>query len=193
MLYTIQTLSNLILHRLLLLTVAVAVASVGCASVSSHQGHHPAGAISAEEQNAARSVGQLVTGSSTTIPSESLERQLRSLVRQWEGTPHRLGGTSSSGIDCSGFVQLLYRDYLNRQIPRSTTLQVKSGRPVDKDQLRSGDLVFFKIPDKKQHVGIYLGQADFAHASASRGVTISSLGNPYWQNAYWTARRYLGK
>jgi cell wall-associated NlpC family hydrolase len=102
-----------------------------------------------------------------------------------------MGGTTRRGIDCSGFVQRLYRDIFALRIPRSTTLQVKSGRSIDIDQLRAGDLVFFRIPRKKGHVGIYLGRAEFAHASTTRGVTVSSLHEPFWRQSYWTARRYL--
>lgn len=122
---------------------------------------------------------------------ESMEQRLRSELQQWEGTPHLMGGTSQRGIDCSGFVQRLYRDIFDRKIPRSTSLQVKAGKSIDKNQLISGDLVFFRLPHKGRHVGIYLGQAQFAHASTSKGVTISSLENRYWRNSYWTARRYL--
>ncbi len=120
-----------------------------------------------------------------------VEQRIRAEVLQWEGTSHRMGGTSRHGIDCSGFVQRLYRDLFNRRIPRSTALQVQSGQGIDKEQLRSGDLVFFKIPRKGRHVGIYLGQMEFAHASTRRGVTISRLDDRYWRQSYWTARRYL--
>jgi len=122
--------------------------------------------------------------------SKPLEQQLRSEVQQWVGTPHRMGGASLKGTDCSGFVQRLYRDIFQQQIPRSTSRQVRAGQPINKKQLRPGDLVFFRIPYKGPHVGIYLGQAQFAHASTSKGVMISSLGNDYWRSSYWTARRY---
>ena len=124
-------------------------------------------------------------------PSMSIEQRLRSEVRQWRGTPHRLGGVTRQGIDCSGFVQMLYREILNRRIPRSTALQIKSGHSINKSRLSAGDLVFFKLPDDKRHVGIYLGHKEFAHASTSRGVMISDLDSRYWRNSYWTARRYL--
>lgn len=122
--------------------------------------------------------------------SDPLEQRLRSEVREWLGTPHRMGGVTRTGVDCSGFVQRMYKDIFQQNIPRSTSLQVRSGQPVDKKQLRPGDLVFFKIPYKGRHVGIYLGGKEFAHASTSRGVMISSLGQDYWHTSYWTARRY---
>jgi cell wall-associated NlpC family hydrolase len=122
---------------------------------------------------------------------ENVKKRLRSEVRMWEGTPHKIGGETRQGIDCSGFVQRLYRDIFGQRIPRSTKLQVKSGQSIEKNQLYTGDLVFFKSTFKRRHVGIYLGLGEFAHASASKGVTISSLQNPYWAQSYWTARRYL--
>jgi cell wall-associated NlpC family hydrolase len=85
----------------------------------------------------------------------------------------------------------LYRDIFNRSIPRSTSLQVQSGRPVTLSRLRPGDLVFFKPPRKVRHVGIYLGNGEFAHTSASKGVMISELSETYWRKCYWTARRLL--
>lgn len=120
-----------------------------------------------------------------------LEQRLRSEVRQWRGTPHRMGGDSRRGIDCSGFVHRLYQDIFDRQIPRSTALLAQSGRSINKNQLRTGDLVFFKVPSKGRHVGIYLGRSEFAHASTSKGVIVSSLGDRFWRQSYWTARRYL--
>jgi lipoprotein Spr/probable lipoprotein NlpC len=122
--------------------------------------------------------------------SNSLEQRLRSEVREWVGTPHRMGGETRRGIDCSGFVQRMYKDIFQHNIPRSTSQQVRAGQRVDKKQLRPGDLVFFKIPYKGRHVGIYLGRKEFAHASTSKGVMISSLGQEYWSTSYWTARRY---
>lgn len=118
------------------------------------------------------------------------QQRLRAEIGQWIGTPHRMGGTSRKGIDCSGFVQRMYQTIYRRSIPRSTTLQAKAGEPIAKNQLRPGDLVFFKIPYKGAHVGIYLGGTQFAHASSSKGVMVSSLQEGYWRGCYWAARRY---
>ncbi len=121
----------------------------------------------------------------------SIEQRLRAAVHQWEGTPHRMGGTTRRGVDCSGFVQRLYQDLFNRHIPRSTALQVRAGTTITLGQVQPGDLVFFRPPYKVRHVGIYLGSGEFAHASTSKGVTVSQMHTPYWRKAYWTARRYL--
>ncbi|PSQ68802.1 MAG: hypothetical protein BRD29_02950 [Bacteroidetes bacterium QH_2_67_10] len=116
---------------------------------------------------------------------------LRSATARWEGTPYQMGGTTRRGVDCSGFVQRLYRDELGVKLSRSTRAQVQQGRRISEDHLRPGDLVFFRPARKSRHVGVYVGDGEFAHASTSAGVTISSLERDYWQDAYWTARRVL--
>ncbi|MGF1688315.1 NlpC/P60 family protein [Photobacterium japonica] len=111
------------------------------------------------------------------------------VYRQWQGTPYKLGGTSRKGIDCSAFVQVGFSDVLKMQLPRTTSEQVRKGKWVDIKALKKGDLVFFKTGRNLRHVGIYVGDEQFLHASTSQGVMISSLNNPYWQRTYWQARR----
>ncbi len=108
----------------------------------------------------------------------------------WRGVPHKDGGLSKNGVDCSGFVYLTYRQKLNKNVPRTTALKAKSGNRIDTRQMKAGDLVFFKTGFKKRHVGIYLNNGEFMHASSSRGVMISQLSNPYWSDAFWMVRRY---
>lgn len=173
-------------HRWWLLIGFVIIMATGCASTSLI----PAKTDSADCEAQIHPDPQ-ITETTTTNDLVIVEQRLRSEVRKWEGTPHQMGGTTRQGIDCSGFVQRLYRDIFGQQIPRSTDLQVKSGQLIGKDQLRTGDLVFFRNSYKGRHVGIYLGKAEFAHASTSKGVTFSSLQDHYWRQSYWTARRYL--
>jgi hypothetical protein len=85
---------------------------------------------------------------------------------------------------------VLYRDLFARYLPRTTSEQVTEGEAVSPDELQAGDLVFFQ-PSKSQHVGIYLSDGEFAHASSSQGVTVSEINDPYWRRTYWTARRVL--
>lgn len=103
---------------------------------------------------------------------------------EWQSTPYRLGGLSRAGIDCSGFVQLTYRDLFGLQLPRTTIQQATAGRQVSRAELQPGDLIFFR---HGQHVGIYLENHKFLHASTTRGVMISSLKNSYWARHYWRA------
>lgn len=148
-------------------------------------------------------VALVLTGCTSTRPSatpseadasptaDETVQQLRAETERWEGTPYRLGGTSQQGIDCSAFVQILYRDVLDVPLPRTTHRQADAGRAVPAEDVQPGDLVFFHLAHKQRHVGVYLGDDEFAHASTSRGVTVSRLDESYWQNAYWMTRRLL--
>jgi cell wall-associated NlpC family hydrolase len=118
-----------------------------------------------------------------------VEQILRAETLRWKGTRYQLGGTGRHGIDCSAYVMIAFRNTFGIRLPRCTYNQVRVGTYIKRSQLRVGDLVFFKTSRYSNHVGIYLGKGEFAHASASRGVTISSLYNGYWQSRYWTARR----
>lgn len=121
--------------------------------------------------------------------TQKVQQALHSHYQNWRGTPYRMGGTSKSGIDCSGFVQLTFAQRLGLLVPRTTELLANTGTTVSSSDLRPGDLVFFKTAFKTRHVGIYMGDQHFLHASTSRGVITSSLNNPYWQDAFWKAQR----
>jgi len=120
-----------------------------------------------------------------------IEQRLRNEYIKWQGTRHRLGGTGSRGIDCSGFVKAVYKDVFDVDLPRTTKAQVKRGRPIPFKELQAGDLVFFQPPTYPRHVGIYLGGSEFVHASKNKGVTLSKIDATYWGKYYWTARRIL--
>ena len=109
--------------------------------------------------------------------------------KDWRHVQHRMGGISKKGIDCSGLVYQTYRAKLGFNMPRSTEHQSKVGRSVQQNQLRAGDMVFFKTGIFSRHVGMYIDKGNFLHVSSSKGVMISSLENPYWTSAYWKARR----
>jgi hypothetical protein len=109
------------------------------------------------------------------------------------GVPYEYGGTSRAGMDCSGFTSRVYRDGARIELPRSTTGQYQSGVAVEEDSLLFGDLVFFNTTGRSpSHVGIYLEDGLFAHASVSYGVTISSLQSTYYKNRFVGARRVAG-
>lgn len=111
--------------------------------------------------------------------------------QEWKGTRYRLGGTSKSGVDCSGFMQITFRDLFGIDLPRTTTEQANEGRRVSKSEIKTGDLVFFKTgrgPNGK-HVGVYVKNGQFLHASTKGGVIYSDLDSPYWSKTFWQARR----
>lgn len=111
--------------------------------------------------------------------------------KTWINTPYKLGGLNKSGIDCSGFVHVTYRDVFNRKLPRSTKLLAKTGKAITQKNLKFGDLVFFRTGRSQRHVGIYINNGEFIHASSSRGVMQSSLRSNYWSQHYWKAKRIL--
>ena len=107
------------------------------------------------------------------------------------GVPYVFGGTSPYGFDCSGYVQYVFAK-AGISIPRTADVQYDFGTPISTTELVSGDLVFFSTYTYgASHVGIYLGDNNFIHASSSRGVTIDSLGSSYWSSHYIGARRIL--
>lgn len=125
-----------------------------------------------------------------SLEPEWTKTALSKYFREWESVRYRFGGLSKRGVDCSGFVYLTFLNQFGVKLPRNTALQSKIGETIAQDQLRTGDLVFFKTGvSSRRHVGIYLDNRRFIHASASRGVTTSSLDSKYWSNAYWTAKR----
>ena len=135
--------------------------------------------------------GHGIARHSSPIESTTVEKRILHEFRNWRGTRHKMGGSSGKGVDCSGFVQKLYRDAFKVDLPRTTQEQVKCGTFVSRGKLQPGDLVFFKPPGYPRHVGIYLNNSEFAHASKSKGVTISTIDHHYWGKYYWTARRIL--
>lgn len=124
-------------------------------------------------------------------PPTMIRQALLAQHQQWSGTPYRMGGTTPQGVDCSAFVRSIFRDTFNLELPRSTSEQVHEGRQIDRQSLQAGDLVFFRPPGRYDHVGVYMGDGYFMHASTSQGVIISRLDNSYWQRYYWQARRTL--
>lgn len=100
------------------------------------------------------------------------------------GVPYRYGGNSPSGFDCSGLVQYSY-SRAGKSMPRTTGQLWNATHPVDRDELRRGDLLFFNIDGKMSHVGVYVGDRRFVHApSSGRSVTVASLDAPYYRSAF---------
>ena len=118
--------------------------------------------------------------------------KLYQFVYDWIGTPYRLGGDSQRGVDCSGFAFQLYDKVFNTVIGNNSRNIFSMVNPVSKDELKEGDLVFFKIKSRAiSHIGVYLGDNKFAHASSSRGVRISNLNESYWQRYYYKGGRLI--
>ncbi|WP_172438047.1 C40 family peptidase [Vibrio sp. PID17_43] len=128
----------------------------------------------------------------TSISKQHLRSETPDLYQfynEWYGTPYRLGGTKKSGIDCSAFVQKAFIEAYQMSLPRTTQQQSKQGVKLSWSDAKQGDLVFFKTNRTTYHVGIYLGNKQFMHASTSKGVIISRIDSPYWASKFWQVRR----
>jgi len=129
--------------------------------------------------------------SSQQVSDNYIKKTILKEFQKWKGTPHKMGGDSKKGIDCSGFAHYMYGELFNIKVPRSTKLFLNEGVQISKSQLRPGDLVIFRPPTYPRHVGIYVGDNKFIHASTSKGVMMSDLKNPYWLKYYLISRRII--
>ena len=125
--------------------------------------------------------------------AQHVRQALLAKFDHWRGTPYRYGGMSHHGIDCSGFVHVMYRQALGIDVPRSTELLSRIHHRVSRQHLVAGDLILFRINGHTLHAGIYVGHGQFIHASKTRGVMLSSLHNPYWKDTYSEAVRVIGE
>lgn len=116
--------------------------------------------------------------------------QLYKNIYDWLGTPYRYGGDTKRGIDCSGFTNQIYSVAYNIPLPSSSRAIWQASVPVEKSDLKEGDFVFFKIRRGQiSHIGIYLGNDKFAHASSSSGVIISDLNESYYRHYFYKGGR----
>lgn len=125
------------------------------------------------------------------VPVEEITNfSLYHFVDEWYGTRYRFGGTTKNGVDCSSFTQKLYAATYGIEIPRTAVTQYSACKRINKEELREGDLIFFHTTRAGiSHVGVYLGNDRFVHASSSRGVVISNLTESYYVNAYRASGR----
>lgn len=123
--------------------------------------------------------------------ASAFEEKLFERIKAHLGVPYRWGGTSKEGMDCSGFVSTVYNEALNHQLPHRARKMYDLGKWIERDELDFGDLVFFENIENAgiSHVGIYIGNDRFAHASTTRGVTVSNLEEKYYRQRYVGAKR----
>lgn len=121
------------------------------------------------------------------------QKKLISFGRNFLGSRYTFGGSSpSEGFDCSGFTQYIYSKSLAVALPRTTKAQSRVGRPISWDRLEPGDLVFFDLSGRLSHVGVYLGNGKFFHASTSeKKLIIADMRKKYFANRFNSARRVL--
>ena len=126
----------------------------------------------------------------TDVPVEALDNiNLLNYMEDWYGTPYHYGGSTKKGVDCSAFSLGLMAAVFNIILPRTARQQYENTTRVEKYDLHEGDLVFFNTRGGISHVGIYIINNKFVHASLSGGVMISDLGENYFVNRYVGAGR----
>lgn len=120
------------------------------------------------------------------VKANELENiQLYELINEWMGTPYAYGGLSKSGIDCSGFTSIVMDKVYGKMLPRSSEDQAGIVKRKYERQLKEGDLLFFSFGSSRiNHVGVYLHNNKFAHASTSKGVIISDLKDTWYYKSF---------
>ena len=185
-------------------TIAASVLVSACSPYPIYVGNDgtatPRGQSSVEDGSASGNNGEEGAASGTSESPESPDDARPPLepvifarvVNDYLGVPFKLGGDDHRGIDCSNLVRNLYRDYDGTRLPASTRSLYRLPHAVRRSELAVGDLVFFRFNGARvSHVGIYLGDGQFVHASESRGVIISSLDDPVYRDRYVGARRVM--
>ena len=121
-----------------------------------------------------------------TSPAEVNNVTMFEFIDNWYGTPYKLGGTTKAGIDCSAFTQFLFAAVYSINLPRTTKEQYSLSNRISRTELKEGDLIFFNTRGGVSHVGVYLQNNKFVHASTSGGVMISDIFEEYW------VKRFVG-
>ena len=127
-------------------------------------------------------------------PTDLTNALLLSQMEKWFGTQYCFGGSTDSCIDCSSFTQVILRDVYNVKIPRNSQQQFDASTKIEVENLKEGDLVFFNTVSASMiitHVGVYVCNNKFVHASTSKGVTINDLSEKYFAKAYRGAGRFI--
>ena len=135
-------------------------------------------------------------GSYNGLTFEELSRQLVETATDNIGSPYRTGGTNKSGFDCSGLMFSTYKQF-DITLPRTSNEMSRFGRTLERDEIRKGDLIFFRTLGSKviNHVGMVVEINDdeikFVHASIQKGVIISSTGEDYYRKAFSHVNRVV--
>lgn len=143
------------------------------------------------EQNVDVSPGDNNSGEASDNSPAGVDRgRMGKIIAGYLRTPYKNGGTGKLGLDCSGLVYVVYRDYNGTRLPISTDKLYRNLKKIDYRNIKYGDLVFFTFDGSLvSHVGIYVGNDKFVHASQSKGVIISDITEDYYRLNYKGSRR----
>lgn len=161
----LQSARNLICHLFLLAALSLAA---GCST--------PAPIATGNAPSA--------SGRTTSQATDAYGNRAAEIAMRQVGVPYRYGGASSNGFDCSGLVHYSYAE-AGKSVPRTTAGLWQGARPLSYGELRTGDVLFFRIEGKMSHVGMYVGNGRFVHAPASgRSVSVDSLDSDFYSLAF---------
>ncbi len=125
---------------------------------------------------------------------EIKDNKLYSFISDWYGTPYKYGGCEKSGVDCSCFTINLFDKVYGKKMPRTAGEIYKECDKLSLDSAKEGDLIFFKINSNSiTHVGVYLRDKKFVHASTTRGVLVNSLTETYYSKYFYSAGKLKHK
>jgi len=131
---------------------------------------------------------------SNSIKEKAADQNLLLEINKWLGVPYSYGGNDKKGVDCSGFVCAVYTTVYAMQLPRTSKAMYSTYASVSEENLQIGDLVFFNYDGKGvSHVGIYIGNHKYAHASTSKGVIIGDLTWAYTKKHFLRGGRVIQK
>lgn len=154
--------------------------------------------VSSEPQKITRNGNESVKGQAKKaidfqqkigIKEQDIDKnKLYAFINEWYGTPYKYGGCQKSGVDCSCFANLLYEQVYGKKIARSAAEIFKSCDEIGLEDVREGDMVFFKIGGKSiSHVGVYIRKNYFIHSSTSEGVVLNSIEEAYYKKYFFCA------
>lgn len=186
-----QISTNLEIYLAGIPAIAVAVLLSACSTTNTAKNMHPETRVVGMEDSSSLQASQ--DEFENMVRNLDVKSRIMDQYADWKGVRYRLGGSTKKGIDCSAFVQRTFREQFGLDLPRSTYEQQEMGKSISRTKLRTGDLVLFRAGSTGRHVGIYIGNDQFVHASTSSGVTISSMNEPYWKKRYNEARRVLSR
>ena len=159
----------------------ILIATTGCTPIARYK----SGPVATPEEKPTKS------DSPSAKYTSSDYRRLGLILRDYLGRPYRGASKYDPGLDCSRFTKEVFEKFARITLPRTAAQQFESGRPVHREQLFYGDLVFFNTDGGISHVGIYVGNSEFIHSSSSSGIIISKMFEHYWGKRYVGGRRIL--
>lgn len=124
------------------------------------------------------------------LPTDIDKEYIKAII-PWLGAPYKYGGTTVNGTDCSGFVYSIYSQVFGIKLERTSAAMHEKAKSIKLNQLKEGDLLFFRIDSKKvSHVGMHITADYFIHASTKKGVVVSSIAEPYYKQHFISSGTY---